>query len=99
MTSKASASGTAPSDDAPGHGFSRDFANVEEFLAFARAEMAGSDASLSLVNSSLSARELDLAAREEAIRAHKKMQTAEDVILMVREMKVAKQERVLTRTR
>ena len=70
---------------------------MEEFLAFARAEMVGSGASLSLVDSSLSARELDLAAREEAIRAHEKMQTAEDVILMVRETKVAEHEGVLTR--
>ena len=70
---------------------------MEEFLAFARTEMAGSDASLSLVNCNLSARELDLAAREEAVRAHEKMQTAEEMVLMVRETKVSGQEKALAR--
>ena len=60
-------SGAAPDGDTLGHGFSMDFANMEEFLAFARTEMAGSDASLSLVENSLSAKELDLAAREETV--------------------------------
>ena len=69
VTSKAGASGAAPSGDAPGYGFSRDFASVEEFLAFARAEMAGLDAPLSLANSGPSAKEFDLVTREEAVRA------------------------------
>ena len=50
---------------------------------------------MSVVNSSLSARELDLAAREEAVRAHEKMQTTEDMVLMVRETKVSEQEKAL----
>ena len=50
-----------------------------------------------MVNSNLSAREADLAAREEAVRAHEKMQTAEDMILMSREVNVAKQEKALAR--
>ena len=70
---------------------------MEEFLAFARTEVAGSEVSLPLVNSSLSAREADLVAREEAVRAHEKMQTAEDMILMGREVKVAEQEKALAR--
>ena len=74
-----------------------DFTSLEEFLAFTRAEVAGSEASLPLVNSSLSAREAELAAWEEAIRAHEKMQTAEDMILMGREVKVAEQEKTLAR--
>ena len=60
-------SGASPDGDAPGHGFSMDFASVEEFLAFTRTEMAGSDSSLSLVDNNLSTKELDLAAREETV--------------------------------
>ena len=59
--------------------------------------MAGSDASLSLVEGNLSARELDLAAWEETVLAQEKLQAAEDVMLMVREARVAEQERALTR--
>ena len=45
----------------------------------------------------MSARELDLAAREETVRAQEKLQATEDVMLMVREARVAEQEGVLTR--
>ena len=94
---RAGASGAAPDGDAPGHGFLMDFASVEEFLAFSHAEMAASDASLSLVDNGLFAREPDLAARDEAVRAQEKQQTAEDMMLMVREARVAEQEGVLMR--
>ena len=68
VTSKASELGTALGDSAPEFGFSRDFAGLEEFLTFARTEVVGSEASLPLVNSSLSAREAELVAQEEAVR-------------------------------
>ena len=70
---------------------------MDEFLAFARTEAAGLEVSLPLVNSNLSAREVDVAAREEAVRANEKMQTTEDMILMGKEVKVAKQEKALAR--
>ena len=89
VTSKAGELGAARGDSVPEFGFSRDFASLEEFLAFARMEATGPGASLPLVDSSLSAREAELAAREEAVRAHENMQTAEDMILMSREVKVA----------
>ena len=40
-----------------------------EFLTFAHIEMAGSVASLSLAENNLSAKELDLAVREETVLA------------------------------
>ena len=46
----------------PGLGFSRDFASLDEFLTFARTEVASSEAPLFLASGSLSAREADLAA-------------------------------------
>ena len=46
---------------------------MDEFLAFACIEVAASEVSLPLVNSNLSAREADLAAQEEAVRANEKM--------------------------
>ena len=70
---------------------------MDEFLAFACTEVAASEVSLPLVNSNLSAREADLGAREEAVQAHEKMQTTEDMILMSREVKVAEQEKALAR--
>ena len=70
VTSKAGELGAAHGDSAPEFGFSRDFASLEEFLAFACTEVAGQEAPLPLVNSNLSAREADLTAREEAVRAH-----------------------------
>ena len=97
VTSKAGELGAARGDSAPEFRFSRDFASLEEFLAFARTEATGPGASLPLVDSSLSASELDLAAQEEAVRAQEKLQTAEDVMLMVREARVAEQEGVLGR--
>ena len=57
MTSKAGELEAALDDTAPELKFSRDFASLEEFLAFVSAEVVGSEASLPLVNSSLSAKE------------------------------------------
>ena len=56
--------GAVPAGGTQGHRFSMEFASVREFLSFACMEMAGSDTSLSLIEGNLSARELDLAARE-----------------------------------
>ena len=89
--------GAAPTGGTQGHGFSLEFASVGEFLSFARTEMAGSDASLSLVENNLSARELDLASWEETVLAQEKLQAVEDVMLIVQEARVAEQERDLTR--
>ena len=88
-TSKADEPGAIHGDAVPGSGFSRDFASLDEFLAFACTKVASTEVPLRLVDSTLSAREADLAAWEEAVRAHEKMQTAEDMILMGREVKVA----------
>ena len=73
VTSKAGEPRAAHGDSAPEFGFLRDFASLEEFLAFACIEVAGSEVPLPLADSSLSAREADLAAREEAVRANEKM--------------------------
>ena len=70
---------------------------MDEFLAFARSEVARTEVPLPLVDSTLSAREADLAAREEAVRANEKMQVAEDMTFMSREVKVAEQEKDLAR--
>ena len=96
-TSKADELGDVHGDAAPGSGFLRDFASLDEFLAFARSEVASTEVPLPLVDSTLSAKEADLAAREEAVRANEKMQVAEDMILMGREVKVAEQEKDLAR--
>ena len=72
-TSKAGELEAARGDATPGLGFLRDFASLDEFLTFAYTEVAGLEVPLPLVHSNLSAREADLAAREEAVRAHEKM--------------------------
>ena len=68
-----------------------------EFLSFARTEMAGPDTSLPLVGNNLSARELELAAREENILAREIRQAVEDVILIARDARISEQEKTLTR--
>ena len=65
-----------PTGGTPGHGFLMEFTSVGEFLSFAHTEMEGPGTSLSLVEDSLSARELELAAWEE------KRQAAEDMVLI-----------------
>ena len=84
-------------ETAPVLRFSRDFTSLEEFLTFARAEMASPEAPLSLASNSLPAREADFAAREAAVRANEEMQLAEDMVLMRREVKLSEQEKALTR--
>ena len=83
--------------DAPGPGFSRDFASLEEFLSFSLEGVARSEAPLSLASDDLSAREADLVAREAAVRANEEMQLAKDMVLMGREVKVSEQEKALAR--
>ena len=61
VTSKADEPRAAHGDSARDFEFSKDFASLDEFLAFARTETAGLEVSLPLVNSNLSAREADLA--------------------------------------
>ena len=96
-TSKAGELDATRGEATPGLGFSRDFASLDEFLTFAHTEVANPEVPLSLAGSNLSAKEADLTAWEEAVRANKKMQAAEDMILMSREVKVAEQEKALAR--
>ena len=80
-TSKAGELDARHGETTPGLGFSRDFASLDEFLTFARTEVASPEVPLSLASSSLSAREADLAAREAVVRANEEMQVAEDMSL------------------
>ena len=62
VTSKAGELRAANGDSVPEFGYSRDFASLDEFLAFACTRVARSEVPLPLVDKNLSAREADLAA-------------------------------------